>query len=484
MRKLIALLLALSILAAFAGCTPKEVTEATESAPEPVPLSQALQNTWDAITKGKTFTVTVDGKMTDYYADVENLPQGTISTISGDLKIALDMEEKQLSMYGQAITDGEMVTAVVHDGWAVFFDYTTDEYSKSDVSEELNKLFEDNEEDFDLTQILSEEDLELVGEVLDLEKALELLKEKFSDPEQLKEAFNYSTTVEGATVIHTFRPDLFALLCEALGSLEDAFEDEDIYEEIMDELEDMQDEVDDGDVVLQTELTLTQTGDIITKLDLNIIKIYDGVENDIDLSVTISDIGTTELDLEMLDEILDELEEWEEEPDFFGQVDGQSYVNEYIGIAADFSSDWVVATPEEAAELMGMTGMGDSFENLGISCDLYTLNSDGRSTINIMLQESNFAIRNMSEEEFMESNQESVKTSLGASGFKNIKSETVSITFAGQERNALKISGTLGDSTVFETMVVIRTDDYIYIITATTTNTDRTEEFLSIFTEA
>lgn len=482
MKKLIALLLALSMLAALAGCTPKASTDANKPAPEPVALDQALQNTKAAITQGKSFTVTVSGLITNYSEVESHLYYGMENTISGEIKLYLDEQNEQLSMYGQAVSDGEMVTSVLHDGWAVIYDLNEEKYFKQDISEEMEELF--SEDGLAPEALLTEEELEDLEETVDPEELPALwdsfAAEKLSDETWLRDTCGYTCATEGTTATHSFQAELRPLLTEVAAHFEEAFT-EDGYEDLSRAIKRI-----DKEMTLQ--LTLTQENDMITSVALQLQQPEDDITNETRLSVSISDIGTTELDLDMLDQILEDLDEYNDAGNYLGTIDGQSYVNKSVGLAAEFGKDWVVATPEEAAELVGMSGdlvgLENSLEEYGIVCDLYAVYSDGRSTINIMVEENNFMTRNMSEEEYMQTGLESIKYSLESAGLSKVKTELGTMTFAGQEHITLEVSGSMYGTTVYETVVIIRTDDYIYTITAACHNTDRTEEFLSIFTQA
>lgn len=482
MKKLIALLLVLYMLAAFAGCTTKEKTVTAEPAAEAVSLQQALENTLAAICGGKPFDLTVDGLITYYSETDDDLYTGKDNSIYGELTICLDKESQELSVYGMMSTEGMMTTGIIHDGWVVVYDTNKDAYYKMDFSDQLEKLFSEGGSSFEF--LMTEDELEELEEDLDIEKLPALFQtlatEKFSDQAWLQEACGYTVSQEGSTVTHSFRCSIREVLTELSTYCEDTFT-EDGYEELTRAIKRM-----DKETVLL--LTLTQENDMITAIDLEIWEPEGQIDNLVRLNFTLENIGTAELDTDMLEDVLEDLDEVNESGNHFGTIDGQSYSNKAAGIAIELPKDWAVATQEEAAELVGMSssalGLEDSLAEYGIACDLYAVYSDGRSTLNVMIQENSFMIRNMADEDFMQNSLDSTVSSLKSIGLKNVKGALSTITFAGQERIVIEVSGSMNGVTLYESIVVIRTDDYVYMITVSTPNTDHGEEFLSLFTEA
>ena len=342
MKKLIALLLVLAMVFAFAGCesaeTNKEKTEKTNEATsdttksdaEQVSLSDAFENTVKALEAGN-LTITIDGGAEMTEETVPGLVAGYYSPINGQLQILFDAEAKELTVYGKVMSDYEIQTVVVYDGWSVSGGYYMDGWYKEDISEDLEMLFTQSDSDSlkELLGDLPEEELEMIGEVIDLEKLMELLEtlatEKFADEQWIKDTFGYTVTTENGATVHTFDLDLIAILKMLFEHMEEAFVDPEVYEELMEMLEDGLTELEN----LDFKLKMIQTGDMITGFALEFEGEVDGEYGKAEITVTISEIGTTTIDTEMLEKIIEELPDYDEYYDsMYDDYDGYDDVYE------------------------------------------------------------------------------------------------------------------------------------------------------------
>jgi hypothetical protein len=192
MKKLIALLLVLAMVFAFAGCNSEpeteskrnartETTEGTQTLPDEKPaqvsLEDALSNTFSKMESGN-MTVSMQG-----YAEVttEQLPglvSGMNIPLNGQFQIMLDPETKDISVYG-TLSSAVMMNVILHDGWLVTYDDVEEVYYKTDISQQLEEMFagstyEGLEDLEDILDQIPAETLEEVEEILDVEKLLEL----------------------------------------------------------------------------------------------------------------------------------------------------------------------------------------------------------------------------------------------------------------------------------------------------------------------
>ena len=353
MKRLIALLLAIAMVFAFAGCqsetqsesrgkkaaegtegsgeATQEVTEAPESVQQ-VSLADALSNSAEKMEAGN-LTATLDGYVELLHEQTPGLASGARVPLGGTFQIAVDQENKDITVYGE-LSCVVVMNMILYDGWMVSYDSNVEDYYKEDISEELEGLFEEGEEFESLDEILDqipEETLKEMEEIFDLEKMVELAEtlftEKFSDEQWLKDTFGYTSTTEGNVTVHTFELDLIVLLEEVFGHFEEAFVDEDLYLDLMDELDDMADEMPEFDL----KLSLIQTDDELTGVGIYLEAEDPEAEMNVkvDATVTFSQVGTTQIDTEMLENILDEVLEFDE---FFekyygedGETEGDTY---------------------------------------------------------------------------------------------------------------------------------------------------------------
>lgn len=358
MKKLIALLLVLTMVFAFAGCepTPEEDTENTvEPAQVQVSLSEAMSNTMEALKAGN-LTITIVGGMESKQEQMPGLVSGNYDPIEGQLKVLLDPEEKELTVYGTTTSANELTTVIIHDGWMVnsvgymsgyydsylseyLGDYLGDDvgsYFKVDISDSLDILFDDSEFESleDVLDKIPEETLAEIEEVVDLEKLLELLEtlgeEKFTNEQWWKDNFEYTATTEDGVTVHTFEIDPIMLLDLFFGHFEEVFVNAEDFEDLMEQIEDLTDYMPE----FSMQVKLIQTGDMITGYGIYAETNESETKEQIklDFTVTISDIGTTEIDTEMLDNIIEELPESEE---FY-----EEYYGDYDDIYDDIYDDY------------------------------------------------------------------------------------------------------------------------------------------------
>ena len=360
MKKLIALLLVLAMVFAFVGCdsevktetktektaettkttdeVAEEVTEPEQEEAEQVSLSAALENTVKALEAGN-LTVAIEGYAEYTEETTPGLVAGYYSPVSGQLQVMFDAEAKELTVYGKVMADSDIQTVLVYDGWSVSGGYYQDGWYKEDISEDLEMLFADTEEAGGLSELfgdMSEDEIAAIEEVIDLEKLVEILKtlatETFSDEQWVKDNLGYTVTTENGVTVHTFDLDIVALIKLVLGEVKDAFVDPKDYDDMMDMIEESLEEAFKDIEGMDFKIKLIQTGDMITGIALEVAGVVDGENGKAEITVTISEIGTTTIDTEMLAGILEELPDYEEY--------SKKYYDDYYGDSyGDFYSD-------------------------------------------------------------------------------------------------------------------------------------------------
>ena len=180
----------------------------------------------------------------------------------------------------------------------------------------------------------------------------------------------------------------------------------------------------------------------------------------------------------------------EQAPDLHrGTVEGNTYTSDYLGIRLTADGDWVIADEEQLAELSGM--VLDSFtdkdvkaqlEKGGNVMDLYVLNQVDGSSVNVTLQKLGlFNGGMMNEDAYADANLKQLPDVLASSGITVDKIEKTKVTFAGQERVALTLEGTVQGYPLYETMVLIKVSSYISCITAASYFEDSTPDLLAMF---
>lgn len=360
MKRLIALLLALAMVFAFVGCQSatetdakgKKAAESTEGSGEAaqeqteaaeqtqqVSLADALSNSAGKMDAGN-LTASLDGYVELLKEQTPGLASGARVPLEGTFQIMVDPEEEDITVYG-TISCVLVMNVILYDGWMVSYDSDAEDYYKEDISEELKDLFEETEEFESLEDILDqipEETLKEMEEVLDPEKLLELAEslvtEKFGDEQWLKDTFGYTSTTEGNVTVHTFELDLIVLLEKVLGHFEEAFVDEDDFLDLMDQLDEAAEEIPE----FTLKMSLIQTDDEITGVGIYLEAEDPTTEMNVkvDATISFSQVGTTQIDTEMLENILDEVMEFDEFFEKYYGEDSETEEDVYSSIIPDF----------------------------------------------------------------------------------------------------------------------------------------------------
>ncbi len=186
---------------------------------------------------------------------------------------------------------------------------------------------------------------------------------------------------------------------------------------------------------------------------------------------------------ETTEEPTEEVTEPETEESVFGVVDGNVYENAWLGFGVELDSSWVIATAEEAAELIGMgaelMGVEEQLAS-GTYCDFYAMTAKN-ATLNIMLQKESIFTKVYSDEEFLQAASETAIAQFENAGMGDLKAEITSVTFAGRECAALSIQGTIYGITVYELAVIWRENGYMALVTAAGREPDVCGETLEQF---
>ena len=183
-----------------------------------------------------------------------------------------------------------------------------------------------------------------------------------------------------------------------------------------------------------------------------------------------------------------------EAEDMLGKRDaGNVYVNEALGIRAEFPSNWIILNEEEIAQLMGY--MADSFSEgdlaellreSGSLCDFYAaaLNPAGETSesVNIMIEDLG-AVNGIliGEESYLDLGLKQLEGSLGQMGMSDVQTARERISFAGEEHASALISADLNGVRIFERLVLIKVGSYMATVTASSREETGVDEILAFF---
>lgn len=255
-------------------------------------IARAAKNTFEA----KNFTV--DFEFNYGSMDME---------ASGTACVAIDPEERELTLYADMNADGEGGVIAVYDGYMmVKTDYGCYGY---DISDQLDDYFDTYEEG--TTQDISWEELldsmiydgayEEAAESVDFEKlesCLKALIKKLNSKKWLKENAGYTVEKTDGITMHGFAPDIYTFVTASIAELEEAFIEADAYDDLVDTLDDAKSALEDIDV----EFVLGVKGGKLLHLEADV----SGAGEDFQIEADFSNFGKTEFDVDELEDMLDE----------------------------------------------------------------------------------------------------------------------------------------------------------------------------------
>ena len=171
-----------------------------------------------------------------------------------------------------------------------------------------------------------------------------------------------------------------------------------------------------------------------------------------------------------------------------GTIEENAYVNEYFGLGFDLPEEWQFFTEEELAEMMNITLqviddedlkdlMRESMESGNGVTNMAAKNTTGTLNINMRLTKyENALLKTLSEDSILEMLSAPVKEMLESAGYEDLKLELRTIEFAGEEKQALFITGTFYNLPMYQAELLLLGEDYYAVLTFTSVLEDRLEE--------
>lgn len=223
--------------------------------------------------------------------------------IDGTIEVILDLKEQELTMLAESEVEDITFTIAIYDGYLITG--TSGYFSKQDISEELDIFFEsyDSTKELDWEELLNsiEDDLyDEVSEVINfdkLEKCLFAYARKLNNNQWLKENAGYSSTKENGVNVHQFKPKNYKFLNASLKCFENAFIDNDDYDDLMDQLKDSKSELNSVDF----ELAFGIKSGKLTSIDFEM----DQDDTNVKLELEFDKIGNTSTNENDLKDMLD-----------------------------------------------------------------------------------------------------------------------------------------------------------------------------------
>ena len=238
--------------------------------------------------------------------------------ISGTLQVSLDTKNEELTLYAKVRQSGETMEFAIYDGYMITVE--NGRIYKEDIQDQLDAFFEAYEEALErakdmlkdgqvdweaLLEMIDEDAYEEAREVINFKKLNSSLKEfgrKINSTGWLRRNAGYSLGLKNAMKTHTFQPDICELLAAILPIFKPAFRDRDTYRELEDGLDELEDTLGDLDATLSFGVRFGRLRRLEMELENNNTRVRG--------SAVFSKLGTTRIDTDQLDDLLDEAQEY------------------------------------------------------------------------------------------------------------------------------------------------------------------------------
>ena len=238
-----------------------------------------------------------------------NFTLEVISEIGGHesemtIQVNMDVKKRELTMFGKmdgnsfAIYDGYVITGTSFIG--------EKHYYKHDISDQLDEIFDayeeadevDLDELFDAIEDYTGIDLRDYLDVYELEKCSRAYLRKLNNNKWLKENAGYTKIKKNGITYFNFDPKPYTFASASLECFEKAFEDEDDYEDAQDLLKNYRRYLNELDV----EMSFGLKGNKLVEVSI-------GMGDDGSMTMEFTDIGKTEIDVDLLEDLLDQADE-------------------------------------------------------------------------------------------------------------------------------------------------------------------------------
>ena len=194
----------------------------------------------------------------------------------------------------------------------------------------------------------------------------------------------------------------------------------------------------------------------------------------------------------------EELPEHVDVPLAIGRVEGGTYTNKYLGVAAAFNENWEFYTAEELQDLPGLateefegTALGELAKDVEQFTDMQAENVNDLTVLNIGYQRLDMAARlayaQMTEEEIVEdtlAQKDMIIEAYAQGGIVTESMEKKTVEFLGEERCALyTVASVEGTPCYFLQLYAYDIGEWGVTMTFTSYVEDRTESLLELFYE-
>ena len=154
-----------------------------------------------------------------------------------------------------------------------------------------------------------------------------------------------------------------------------------------------------------------------------------------------------------------------------GTVNGKVYTNTKADFVLTLNDNWYIYSEAEIAAVIGLTAEVIDDESVSALVEssgnamVFYAQEDAGSTINIIWEKVGLMGIFLTADTYIDSALATVGDGLAASGFTDIFTEKITVSFAGEDRPAIRLSAAYGGIPIYEIMIPIVCGNYVCVVT-------------------
>lgn len=171
-----------------------------------------------------------------------------------------------------------------------------------------------------------------------------------------------------------------------------------------------------------------------------------------------------------------------------GTATGSVYKSEFLGIGYELDSGWTFADQERILELnqLGTDVRGEELDEqaseLETFIDMFAEDPLGVNNLQVAMTNIGFLSGLIHDAgDYIDEEEEPLAEAMEAMGMEDVKTERLTMVFAGAESEALRITGSYMGFNVYQTMVCVMRGNYFVCVLSTCFIEDDCEEMLAKF---
>ena len=172
-----------------------------------------------------------------------------------------------------------------------------------------------------------------------------------------------------------------------------------------------------------------------------------------------------------------------------GTVANNHYESTYAGVACQLDSDWTFMTDEQIRQNneQTMDMMGEDYaaalEKATVITDMFATHANQMDTVHVSFEKLSGVNMALTAEAYAQISAKAAADGLTAIGVENATYEIGKIQFAGSEHTAIRIEGVYAGISVYETIALRKTGNYMMLVASCTWYENTTEAVLANFTK-